>query len=132
MDNRWKINSSCVYIICYHVIWCSKYRRKVLTGDIEYRLKELLIQKADENGWSIENLEIMPDHVHLFIKATPSDSISHIISQFKGYSSFVLRNEFATLRSRIPTLWTRSYYVETIGHISENTIKKYIDEQKRK
>ena len=131
MDKRWKTNKSSVYNIRYHIIWCSKYRRNVLTGDIESRLKDLVIQKSNENGWSIENIEIMPDHLHLFIKATPSDSISHIVSQLKGYTSSVLRNEFELLRTRLPTLWTRSFYVETIGHISESVIKKYIDDQKR-
>nr|UVX50966.1 MAG: Transposase IS200 like [Bacteriophage sp.]UVY18432.1 MAG: Transposase IS200 like [Bacteriophage sp.]UWG25473.1 MAG: Transposase IS200 like [Bacteriophage sp.] len=131
MDKRWKTNKSSVYNIGYHIIWCSKYRRNVLTGDIESRLKDLVIQKSNENGWSIENIEIMPDHLHLFIKATPSDSISHIVSQLKGYTSSVLRNEFELLRTRLPTLWTRSFYVETIGHISESVIKKYIDDQKR-
>lgn len=131
MDKRWKTNKSSVYNIGYHIIWCSKYRRNVLTGDIESRLKDLVIQKSNENGWSIENIEIMPDHLHLFIKATPSDSISHIVSQLKEYTSSVLRNEFELLRTRLPTLWTRSFYVETIGHISESVIKKYIDDQKR-
>ena len=131
MDKRWKTNKSSLYNIWYHIIWCSKYRRNVLTGDIESRLKDLVIQKSNENGWSIENIEIMPDHLHLFIKATPSDSISHIVSQLKGYTSSVLRNEFELLRTRLPTLWTRSFYVETIGHISESVIKKYIDDQKR-
>lgn len=131
MDKRWKTNKSSVYNIGYHIIWCSKCRRNVLTGDIESRLKDLVIQKSNENGWSIENIEIMPDHLHLFIKATPSDSISHIVSQLKGYTSSVLRNEFELLRTRLPTLWTRSFYVETIGHISESVIKKYIDDQKR-
>ena len=131
MDKRWKTNKSSVYNIGYHIIWCSKYRRNVLTGDIESRLKDLVIQKSNENGWSIENIEIMPDHLHLIIKATPSDSISHIVSQLKGYTSSVLRNEFELLRTRLPTLWTRSFYVETIGHISESVIKKYIDDQKR-
>lgn len=131
MDKRWKTNKSSVYNIGYHIIWCSKYRRNVLTGDIESRLKDLVIQKSNENGWSIEDIEIMPDHLHLFIKATPSDSISHIVSQLKGYTSSVLRNEFELLRTRLPTLWTRSFYVETIGHISESVIKKYIDDQKR-
>lgn len=131
MDKRWKTNESSIYNIGYHIIWCPKYRRKILTGEIESRLKELLLLKSTENGWTIENMEIMPDHVHIFIKATPSDSISHIVSQLKGYTSFVLRNEFETIRKRLPSLWTRSFYVETIGHISESVIKKYIDDQKK-
>ena len=132
MDERWKTNSGCVYNVSYHIIWCTKYRRKLLLGEVEERLRSLLIEKATANGWDIPELEIMPDHVHLFVKATPSDSIAHITSQLKGYTSFSLRNEFPHLKQRVPTLWTRSYYVETIGHISEKTILKYIEDQKKK
>lgn len=129
---RWKTNPGCVYNVSYHIIWCTKYRRKLLLGEVEERLRSLLIEKATANGWDIPELEIMPDHVHLFVKATPSDSIAHITSQLKGYTSFSLRNEFPHLKQRVPTLWTRSYYVETIGHISEKTILKYIEDQKKK
>lgn len=130
MDNRWKTNKACVYNIGYHIIWCPKYRRKVLEGDIAIRLKDLLRQKAQENSWKIKKMEVMPDHVHVFIKATPSDSVAHIVGQLKGYTSRTLRKEFNSLCTRLPTLWTRSYYVETIGHISEETIKRYIEDQK--
>lgn len=130
MDSRWKSSKHAVYNCVYHLIWCPKYRRKVLVGDVEIRLKELLLEKAQEHGWIIENMEVMPDHVHIFIKATTVDAPVYIVNQLKGYTSFRLRNEFPKLKSRIPTLWTRSYYCETIGHISEKTIKKYIDEQK--
>lgn len=109
MDERWKTNPGCVYNVSYHIIWCTKYRRKLLLGEVEERLRSLLIEKA-----------------------TPSDSIAHITSQLKGYTSFSLRNEFPHLKQRVPTLWTRSYYVETIGHISEKTILKYIEDQKKK
>lgn len=98
---------------------------------METRLKQLLSERSAENGWQLEGMEVMPDHVHLFIKATPSDSPAHIVSQLKGYTSFKLREEFKWLRSRLPTLWTRSYYVETIGHISEETILRYIEDQKK-
>jgi putative transposase len=132
MNNRWKSSKHAVYNCAYHIIWCPKYRRKVLTGDIELRLKELIYQKSEEHGWIVENMEVMPDHIHIFIKATVVDAPVFIVSQLKGYTSFVLRNEFPKLKSRLPTLWTRSYYCETIGHISESTIKKYIDDQKNK
>lgn len=130
MDKRWKTNKNSVYNIGYHIIWCPKYRRNILYGNIETRLKELLILKSKENGWSLEKIECMPDHIHIFIKGTPSDSISHIVSQLKGYSSSILRKEFPDLKKRLPTLWTRSFYVETVGCISEDTIKKYIENQK--
>lgn len=122
----------CVYNLAYHIIWCPKYRKKVLVGDIEKRLKELLLQKAKENDWQIDNMEVMPDHVHIFIKTTPSDSPALVAAQLKGFTSYQLRKEFTCLRSKLPTLWTRSYYAESVGHISEDTIKKYIDEQKLK
>lgn len=112
------------------MIWCPKYRRKVLIGDIESRLKELLLEKADELGLVIEKMETMPDHVHLFVKAKPTDAPHFIVGQLKGYTSFNLRNEFAELKSKLPTLWTRSYYIESVGHISEETVKKYIENQK--
>lgn len=96
MDERWKTNPGCVYNVSYQIIWCTKYRRKLLLGEVEERLRSLLIEKATANGWDIPELEIMPDHVHLFVKATPSDSIAHITSQLKGYTSFSLRNEFPT------------------------------------
>ena len=94
MDKRWKTNSNSVYNIGYPIIWCPKYRRRVLVGDIESRLKELLIEKSNKNGWDVEELEIMPDHIHIFIKATPSDSIGHIVSQLK-------RKEFKGLKNRV-------------------------------
>jgi putative transposase len=77
-------------------------------------------------------MEVMPDHVHIFIKVFPVDAPTYVVSQLKGCTSFILRNEFPTLKSRLPTLWTRSYFCESVGHISEATIKKYIDEQKTK
>lgn len=79
----------------------------------------------------IERMEVMPDHIHLFIYTKPVDSPHWIVQQLKGYTSRLLREEFPELKSRIPSLWTRSYYVESIGHISEDTIKKYIEDQKK-
>ena len=101
---RWTTSSSAVYNIGYHLIWCPKYRRKVLVGSIEARLKVLLRQKARELGLSIQELEVMPDHVHIFVKARPVDSPHYIVQQFKGYTSHVLREEFQTLKSRLPSL----------------------------
>lgn len=72
----------------------------------------------------------MPDHVHIFIKTKPTLAPHYIVQQLKGYTSRILRKEFPKLKSRIPTLWTRSYYCESIGYISEETVKKYIKDQK--
>lgn len=129
---RWKHNNTTVYNIGYHLIWCPKYRRKVLTGKIEKELTKSLKEKAKEISINIEKLEIMPDHIHLFVKAKPTQAINWIVQQLKGYTSRKLREKFKMLTTIMPSLWTRSYYVETVGHISEETIKKYIEEQKRK
>ncbi len=129
---RWTKSKTVVYNIGYHLIWCSKYRRKVLTGDAETRLKELLAEKAGQIDIEIVQMEIMPDHVHLFVKATPVNSPHYIVQQLKGYTSRVLRQEFPSLKSRLPSLWTRSYYCESVGHISEETVQKYIKDQKNR
>jgi len=125
-----KLNSSCAFNLKYHLVWCPKYRLNVLVGDVESRLKELLYEKAEEINATIHDLEIMPDHVHLFVESNPNFAPYKIAAQFKGYTSNILRKEFKHLRSRMPTLWSRSYYIGSIGHISETTIKKYIQNQK--
>lgn len=116
----------------YHLIWCPKYRRPILTDKIAKRLEQLLKIKAEEIGISIGKLQIMPDHVHLFVKASPTAAPHWIVQQFKGFTSRILRQEFPELKSRLPTLWTRSYYCESIGHISETTVSRYIEEQKNR
>jgi putative transposase len=113
----------------YHFVWCPKYRKPILTGDVELRLKSLVERKADELGCKILALEVMPDHVHLFIQANPLLAPNSIVGALKGYTSHELREEFSSLRSSLPTLWTRSYFVSTHGHVSSETIKKYVEEQ---
>lgn len=117
------------YDLGYHVVWCPKYRRKVLGGRVGDRLEELIRERASEHGWLIVALEIMPDHVHVFVKPHPKDSPSHVANQFKGYTSRVLREEFPHLRSRLPTLWSRSYFVATVGSVSAATVQRYIETQ---
>ena len=127
---RFQTTSHSVYNVSFHIIFCPKYRRCLLTGEVENRLKELLLFKSDELHCTIETMEIMPDHVHLFLKARPDVSIPKIVGGLKGYTSYNLRREFTHLK-KMPSLWTRSYYVETIGHISEKVIQKYIQDQKK-
>lgn len=102
----------------------------MLVGAVERRLRELILEKAAANGWVVRSLEIMPDHVHVFLSAAPSDSVALILSVLKGGTSKVLRTEFPLLRKVLPTLWTRSYYVESVGHVSEKAIMRYIEDQK--
>lgn len=131
-NERWTHSTTTVYNIGYHIIWCPKFRRKVLINEVNERLKIILETKALELGCEIEIQEIMPDHVHVFIRSRPTLAPHYIVQQLKGHSSRVLRKEFPKLKSRLPTLWTRSYYCESIGHISEETVKKYIEDQKNK
>ena len=100
-------------------------------NSVETRLRELLAEKASELQAMIVALEIMPDHVHLFIETDPRWAVSQLIRQFKAFSSQVLRREFPHLRSRLPTLWSRSYFAGSCGAVTEATIKRYIEEQKR-
>lgn len=129
---RYSRKNTCVYNIGYHLIWCPKYRRNILIGILENRLKELLSIKAKELSIEIITLEIMPNHLHLFVKCDPTDSPAFIVSQLKGFTSHALRDEFSYLKRKMPSMWTRSYYCESVGHISEDTVKKYIEDQKNK
>lgn len=119
-----------VFRLGYHIVWCPKYRRRVLINGVDARLKELIEEKAIANGWTIEALEVMPDHVHVFVMADPKSSPSRIANQFKGYSSHALRSEYPWLKSRLPTLWSRSYFAATVGNVSEGAIRHYIEQQK--
>ncbi|EWS93511.1 transposase IS200-family protein [Streptomyces filamentosus NRRL 11379] len=112
-----------------HVVWCSKYRRPVLGDRVAERLDELIRQKAEERGWEIIALEVMPDHVRLFVKHDPKSSASYVANQFKGFTSRVLREEFPHLKSRMPTLWSSSYFAASVGAVSAATVEKYIDTQ---
>jgi putative transposase len=127
--NRWTVSNKAIFNLGYHLIFCPKYRKSVLVGDVENRLKELLMEKALELQIDIKEMEIMPDHVHLFVKTKPNESPHTIVGQLKGYSSRILRQEFKDLR-KLPSLWTRSYFAETVGCISETAIRKYIANQK--
>ena len=128
--DRYSVSKTCVYNLGYHLIWCTKYRRKVLSPKIELRLKELIRKKAEEIEVEIVEMETMPDHIHIFVKSKTTYSPHFIVQQFKGYSSRILREEFAELRSPLPSLWTRSYFCESVGCISADNIIRYIENQK--
>lgn len=130
--SKYRKNTTAAFSLKFHLVWCPKYRRKVLDDQIAARLKTLLCQKAIELNIQIHALEIMPDHVHLFIESDPTWAVAGIANAFKGYTGRILRQEFANLRSKLPTLWSRSYYAGTVGHVSEETVRKYIESQKGK
>jgi putative transposase len=121
--------SAGVYDLGLHVVWCPKYRRPVLGGPVAARLEELIRAKADERGWEIVALEVMPDHVHLFVKHDAKSSASYVANQFKGFTSRVLRTEFPHLKSQLPTLWSSSYFAASVGAVSADTVQRYIETQ---
>ena len=125
-----KFNNNVVYSCKYHVVWCPKYRRSVLINGVDVRLKELIKETCDSLNAEIIEMEIMPDHVHLLMEVDPQLGIHKVVKQMKGYSSKVLRNEFPWLKSRIPSLWTNSYFVSTVGEAPLDVIKQYIESQK--
>ena len=129
---RYAKNTGAVFSLKYHVVWCPKYRRAVLVKPVDRRLKELLKEKAQELGMTIHTLEVMPDHVHLFLESDPTLCVAEIVNRLKGFTSHTLREEFPFLRSRLPTLWSRSYYAGSIGSVSEAVVRKYIEGQKGK
>ena len=127
---EYKSNRNVVYSCKYHVVWCPKYRRKVLTDEIATRLKELIIETAEGINADVIEMEVMPDHVHLLIEVDPQYGINKAVRHIKGVSSHVLRPEFPSLKSRLPTLWTNSYFVSTVGGAPLSAIKQYIENQK--
>lgn len=126
---EYKSNNNVVYSCKYHVAWCPKYRRKVLVNNISKRLEELIIQKSLEINADIIEMEVMPDHVHLLIEVDPQFGINRAIRSIKGFSSYTLRKEFPSLKTRLPTLWTNSYFVSTVGGAPLEIIKQYIENQ---
>ncbi|OGO08159.1 MAG: transposase [Chloroflexi bacterium RBG_13_60_13] len=132
MFSRYAKNAGAIFSLKYHLVWCPKYRRPVLVGPVETRLKKLLLKIANELEATVHALEIMPDHVHIFVESDPTRGVAELVNRFKGRTSHDLREEFPSLRSRIPTLWSRSYYAATVGAISQESIKRYIEDQKGK
>ena len=123
-------NRQVVYSCKYHIIWCPKYRRPVLVNGVDQRLKEIIQQTAAEFEATVIELEIMPEHVHLLCEVDPQFGIHRLVRTLKGRSSRLLRQEFPWLRSRLPTLWTHSYFVSTVGGVPLAAIKQYIENQK--
>ena len=123
-------NNNVVYRCAYHVVWCPKYRRPVIEGAVDERLKQIIREVCAERECNLIELETMPDHVHLLVECDPQYGIHRLVKQIKGRSSRVLRQEFDSLRSRLPTLWTNSYLVATVGGAPLGIIKQYVANQR--
>ena len=129
-DKKYKTKNHRVYSCQYHVIFCPKYRRRVLVDGVDTRLKEVLLEIANEKDVSVLDMEVMPDHVHLLIDCDPEYGIINCVRHMKHKSSIIIRREFPALKTRLPSLWTRGYFISSVGAGSLETVKRYIDEQK--
>ena len=129
-NKKYKSSNHLVYSCQYHVIFCPKYRRKVLTDGIDEHLKELIMEKQEEYGYEVLDMEVMPDHVHLLLDVDTKIGIYSVITKIKGYTSKQLREEFPALKKRIPTLWTHSKFISSVGSVTLDVVKRYIEEQK--
>ena len=127
---EYKSNNNVVYSCKYHVVWCPKYRRKVLENGIDDRLKELIEEICTESDIQIIEMEIMPDHVHLLLEVDPQFGIHKAVKTIKGKTSRILRQEFHWLTTKLPTLWTNSYFCSTVGGAPLEIVKQYIESQK--
>lgn len=133
MENKYTHARTCVYNINYHIVWCVKYRRKVLSADISNRLIELLKAVGNEKGFSVVECKVSEnDHVHCFVSAPPKISVTQIVKYLKGISGNQLFREYPQLRKSLwkGQLWNGSYFCETIGSTSEENILRYIERQK--
>jgi len=130
MKQLYRNNNNICYSCKYHIIWCPKYRRNVLSPEIAQRLKQIIQKVIDEKNSELIELEVQEDHVHLLVECDPQFGIHRLVKHMKGTSSRKLRNEFPELKSRLPTLWTNSYFASTVGGAPLSIIKQYIENQK--
>jgi len=125
-DMRGNNNIVSIYIRRYHVVFCPKYRRKVLTSPINKRLTVILAEHIERWGQERIEMDVMPDHVHLLVGCDPHFGIHRLVKLLKGYSSHALREEFPTLKRRLPSLWTNRYFVATTGSVTLETLTPYL------
>ncbi len=123
-------NSNITFDCKYHVVWCPKYRRMVLVKGADRRLKQIVREVCAERRATVIELEVMPDHVHLLVSVDPQFGIHRLVKAIKGRSSRLIRQEFVWCRTRVPTLWTNSYFVATVGGAPLAVVKRYIENQK--
>lgn len=126
----YKSNHNGYFSCTYHVVWCPKYRRKVLVEAVARRLEQIIREVCKERQAEVLSLEIMPDHVHVLVEVDPQFGIHRLVKLVKGRSSRYLRQEYPSLTTRMPSLWTNSYFVSTVGGAPLSVIKHSIENQK--
>ena len=132
MENKYGHTNTTVSLINYHIVFCPRYRRKIfLIPNVEERFKELVNIKCEELEIEMIAIECDKDHTHMFLNCLPTQCPSNIMAQIKGYTGKILREEFKGL-SKMPNLWTRSYFVSTAGNVCSETIRRYVENQKNR
>lgn len=130
MKYELQTNNNIAYVCRYHVVFCPKYRRKVLVNGIDERLKVIIREIVEKWGQELIDMEVMPDHVHLLLGCDPQFGVHRLIKSIKGASSRSLRQEYPELKRRLPSLWTNNYFIATIGGVTSETLKRYVETQK--
>ena len=132
-EEQYHSASHCKYLIQYHIIWCPEFRFSVLKGDVEDRLKQILQKICDDYNYHIKALEVMPDHIHIFVDCPVTTAPCDVVRTLKSMSAIQLFKAYPELKrfyARCGKLWSNGYFISSVGHISEAAVKKYIEEQK--
>ena len=130
-DMAYQTSENIVYRCRYHVVWCTKYRRKILSPPYVDRLRESLTEMSENRPWEIYNMDVLPDHVHLDISCDPQFGILECVKRLKNETAKTLRNEFPELKSRVPSIWTREAMITSVGTVSQGDISKYLESRAR-
>ena len=128
--NKYRTTETTVYCCRYHIIFCPKYRRKVLREPIAERFKQIVMSMQEEQNFYVLGMEVMPDHVHMLLDIDPTIGVNVVVARIKGKTAHILNREFPELTRKLPTLWTRSKFIATVGSVSLEVVKKYIEGQK--
>ena len=131
-EKQYMSNETTVFSCQYHVVFCPKYRRPVLVDGIDERVKQIAAEAGEAIGYILMDIEVMPNHVHLLIDVPPTKVVRNVVMRLKGKLAHELRSEFPKLKSRLPSLWTRSCFISSVGSVSLEVVKKYIENQKNK
>lgn len=135
MSDKYNTLNHCKFLLQYHIIWCPKFRFNVLKNGIDESLKSILFKISDRYGYEIKEIEVMPDHIHIFISTKPTVAPSDVVRTLKSISAIELFKQYPELKkfySRCGSLWSKGYFTSSVGNVSEETVRRYIQEQKSK
>ncbi len=126
------VSDNIVHCCQYHALFCTKWRRKVLDESIRKHLRSLIDEYQGEGGYQLLGADISQDHVHLLLEIPPMQSVCSVVGRIKAHTSHVLRESHSTLRTRIPTLWTRVSLISSVGNVTMNDIENFLEEQRKR